>query len=141
MTPSTVFSIANMIVMPMWLMMIILPKWKFTRLLIDYKVIPLILALVYAIYISISISAGGGLDFGSLASVMELFTKEDAVVAGWVHYLAFDLLVGMWMVDKNKDIGIHPIIMAPCLFFTFMLGPVGFLLFIIIKSIKKTKKS
>jgi len=139
MTPSEVFSIANMIAMPMWILMILLPKWKVTRSLIDYKVIPLILAVIYAIYIFISLSGGGGMDFGSLESVMALFTVENAVLAGWVHYLAFDLLVGMWMIDQNKELGIHQLLMAPCLLGTFMLGPVGFLLFMILRGFKKSK--
>ena len=137
MTPSVIFSICNLMVMPMWLLLIFLPKWKATRFLIDYKIIPILLSLVYAVYIGISLATGGMMDFGSLKSVMALFTVENAVLAGWVHYLAFDLLIGMWMVDTNKNIGIHQVLMAPCLFFTFMFGPIGFLLFTIIKSIKK----
>jgi len=116
--------------------MVIFPKWKVTRFLIDYKVIPLALSILYAIYISIAMQMGGGMDFGSLASVMDLFTEENAVLAGWVHYLAFDLVVGMWMLDQNRKLGIHQLLMAPCLFATFMLGPLGFLLFVIIKTIK-----
>ena len=58
-----------------------------------------------------------------------LFTIEEAVLAGWLHYLVFDMLVGMWMLDKNKTLKIHQAIMAPCLLGTFMMGPVGFLLF------------
>jgi len=137
MTTAAVFSIANSIAMPMWLLMIILPKWKATRFLIDYKLIPIVLSLVYVCYIAIAIQAGDGMDFGSLASVMDLFTKENAVLAGWVHYLAFDLLVGMWMLYQNQKIGIHQLLMVPCLLGTFMLGPVGFLLFMLIKSVKK----
>lgn len=137
MTPSQVFSIAGMLAMPMWILMIFLPKWKITRFLIDFKIIPLLLSIIYAIYIFISIQQGGMMDFGSLASVMQLFTVENAVLAGWVHYLAFDLIVGMWMLDQNKELKIHPVVMAPCLFGTFMFGPIGFLLFMMIKSIKK----
>ena len=137
MTAAAVFSIANTLVLPMWLLMIVLPKWKVTRFLIDYKVVPLALSLVYAFYIVISIQSGGGLDFGSLSSVMALFTQENAVLAGWVHYLAFDLLVGMLMIDQNRHLGIHQLLMVPCLIGAFMLGPVGFLLFMLIKSIKK----
>jgi len=133
MSPEQVFSIANMMAMPMWILMITLPNWKATRLLIDYKVIPLLLSVIYAIYIFLSIQSGGGLDFGSLGSVMQLFTVKNAVIAGWVHYLAFDLLIGMWMIDQNRKLKIHPVLMAP------MLGPVGFLLFTIIKSIKNQK--
>ncbi|MFD0862052.1 ABA4-like family protein [Sungkyunkwania multivorans] len=137
MTPTEVFSLTNMMALPMWILMIFLPQWKLTRFLIDFKVVPLILAIVYAIYIGLSIQSGGAMDFGSLDAVMSLFTKEQAVLAGWVHYLAFDLLVGMWMLDQNKTLKIHPILMAPCLVGTFMLGPIGFLIFMIIRGIKK----
>ncbi len=137
MSTAAIFSLSNLMVMPMWILMIVAPNWKATRFLIDWKIIPILLAFVYAFYIFISIQSGGGMDFGSLQSVMALFTQEDAVLAGWVHYLAFDLLVGMWMLDQNRILKIHPILMAPCLVCTFMLGPIGFLLFIIIKTIKK----
>ncbi len=138
MTPSQVFSYAGMIVMPMWILMIFLPKWKATKFLMDYKVVPLVLAVVYAVYIVKGILIlGGMMDFGSLASVMDLFTEENAVLAGWVHYLAFDLLIGMWMIKQNESVGIHQVLMAPCLLGTFMFGPLGFLLFMIMKTIKQ----
>jgi hypothetical protein len=137
MIPTEVFSIANMITIPLWILMIFLSKWKVTRFLIDFKVIPLALAFIYAIYIFQAIQIGGMMDFGSLKSVMALFTEENAVLAGWVHYLVFDLLIGMWMLDQNKKLRINQLIMAPCLFLTFMLGPIGFLLFMIIKTIKQ----
>lgn len=139
MTAATVFSIAGTMAMPMWLLMIILPKWKVTRFLIDYKLIPIILSLFYVYYIIIHLQTGAGLDFGSLSSVMSLFTVENAVLAGWVHYLAFDLLIGMWMLNENQKLGIHQLLMAPCLFATFMLGPLGFLLFMIIRTFKTSK--
>tara|TARA_B100000795_G_scaffold195602_1_gene149744 strand:+ start:120 stop:542 length:423 start_codon:yes stop_codon:yes gene_type:complete len=137
MTPTAVFSIASTIALPMWILMIFLSKWKVTRFLIDFKVIPLALAFIYAIYIFQAIQISGMMDFGSLKSVMKLFTEENAVLAGWVHYLAFDLLIGMWMLDQNKELRINQLLMAPCLFLTFMLGPIGFLLFMIIKTTKQ----
>ncbi len=139
MTTSEVFSIANLIAMPMWILMIILPNWKATRLLIDFKVVPLLLSVLYAIYIISSMLSGPTMDFGSLESVMYLFTFENAVLAGWVHYLVFDLLVGMWMLDENRTLKIHPIIMAPCLLGPFMLGPIGFLIFMGVRAVKKQK--
>lgn len=137
MTPSEVFSIAGMLVMPMWILMIFLPKWKVTEFLMNFKIIPLILSFVYVVFVIIAIKTDGMMDFGSLASVMKLFTQEQAVLAGWIHYLAFDLLIGMWMLQENKKLGIHQLIMAPCLFGTFMFGPAGFLVFMIIRAIKK----
>ncbi len=119
----------------MWILMIFLPKWKVTKFLMDFKVIPILLSVVYGVYIVQSIVSGGVMDFGSLSSVMTLFTEKNAVLAGWVHYLAFDLLVGIWIVNQNKTLGIHQAVLAPCLFLTFIIGPMGFLLFMIIKTI------
>ena len=92
---------------------------------------------MYAIYIFQAIQISGMMDFGSLTSVITLFTEENAVLAGWIHYLAFDLMVGMWVLDQNKELKINQLVMAPCLFLTFMLGPIGFLLFMIIKTIRQ----
>lgn len=137
MTPNDVFSLSNLIALLMWILMILLPKWKVTRFLIDFKVIPIVLSVVYVIYIVQALLIGGLMDFSSLSSVMALFTVENAALAGWVHYLAFDLLVGMWILNQNKELNIHQVLIAPCLFLTFMFGPVGFLLFILIKKIKR----
>jgi hypothetical protein len=137
MTPTEVFSISGMITAPMWALMIFLPKWKVTQILIKFKIIPLILSLIYGFYIIQAIQIGGMMDFGSLSSVMTLLTEENAALAGWIHYLAFDLLVGMWIVNQNKTLQIHQLIIAPCLFATFMFGPIGFLLFMIIKALKQ----
>jgi hypothetical protein len=137
MTATNVFSLVNMLAMLMWIFMIIAPKWKVTRFLIDFKVVPIALAGIYAIYILKAVQIGGMMDFGSLTSVMALFTEENAVLSGWVHYLVFDLLIGMWMLDQNKKLNINQFILAPCLLFTFMMGPIGFLLFTIVKTIKQ----
>ena len=137
MTATDVFSWANLLAMPMWLLMIILPKWKLTRLLTDYRIVPLVLSLIYAVYIALTLRSGPPMDFGSMEAVRTLFTADNALLAGWVHYLAFDLLIGMWMLDQNRKLGIHQLIMAPILLATFMLGPVGFLLFTLVKSVKK----
>lgn len=139
MTPTTIFSIANALVLPMWLLMLIAPKWKVTNFLTGNKLIPIALSLIYVFYVLTGLFQTGMPDFGSLDSVMQLFTDEKAVLAGWIHYLAFDLLVGMWMLQENKKLGINHLLMAPCLLGAFMFGPLGFLLFMIIKSTKKTQ--
>ncbi len=139
MTTTQVFSIAGMITTPMWILMIFFPKWKVTNYLISFKIVPIILSFIYTIYIINTISINGMPDYGNLDSVMKLFTEENAVLAGWVHYLVFDLIIGMWILNASKKLNIHQLIIAPCLFATFMFGPVGFLLFFIIKIIKQNK--
>lgn len=96
--------------------------------------IPLLLAVAYAVLIAAFFGNSEG-GFGSLSGVMKLFTNEWAVLAGWIHYLAFDLLVGIWEVNDAQSKGISHWLVLPCLFFTFMLGPIGFLMYFILRAI------
>lgn len=137
MTPTEIFPLTNLIAMSMWALMMFLPYWKITHFLMDFKVIPFLLSLTYLVYISISINQGIGLNYGSLKGVMHLFTHEHVVLAGWVHYLAFDLLIGIYLLEQNRSIKLPHLLMIPVLFSTFMFGPVGFLLFTIIKNVKR----
>jgi hypothetical protein len=67
--------------------------------------------------------------------VRALFANDAALDAGWLHYLAFDLFVGTWIVRQGALDGMHPLWLLLCLPVTFMLGPVGFLLFLIARSV------
>lgn len=136
MTTSAVFQFANTIAMLMWVLMILLPNWKGTRFLVDYKLVPILLSGLYIIYIVQSVQGGGSMDFSSLESVKKLFTVEIAVLAGWLHYLAFDLVVGMWILDQNRVLKINHLILVPCLLGAFIFGPVGFLLYMIVRTIR-----
>lgn len=130
MTASIVFSICTNLVLPQWLLMIVAPKWKWTHKLVDSKIIPLLLSVVYIVYLLQGIGVEGG--FGSLEGVMKLFTVDVLVLAGWVHYLAFDLLVGSWVLKKSQELGVAHWWIIPCLILCFMAGPAGFLLFWVI---------
>jgi Kef-type K+ transport system membrane component KefB len=132
MKAETIFSIANMTALLSWIVLAIAPRWKWTRKIILSGVIPLLLSVAYLVLIVLFFgSAEGG--FGSLADVMKLFTNQWAVLAGWIHYLAFDLFVGSWEVKDAQENGISHWFVLPCLFLTFMLGPIGFLLYNIIR--------
>lgn len=135
MTPDSIFSICNTIALVGWLLLIILsPFWADTDKLLIGIIITL-LAIVYAWCISRSFSAGDFDKFSTLDGVMSLFTNKMAVTAGWVHYLAFDLMTGIWIKKNSLKYGITHWIIIPCLLFTFMLGPVGLLMYLIIRTI------
>lgn len=142
MKAAQIFSIVNLLAMLAWLLVIFLPRWKYTRFAVLSGTIPLLLSVAYLILIVVFFgSAEGG--FGSLADVMKLFTNEWVVLAGWIHYLAFDLFVGSWEVKDAQINGISHWLVIPCLILTFMLGPVGFLLYNIIRlfALKKEVKN
>lgn len=137
-----IFSIANLVALVSWLILIIAPRWIITRKVILSGVIPLLLSVAYLILIVLFFGKSEG-GFGSLADVMKLFTNEWTMLAGWIHYLAFDLFVGTWEVKDAQSRGISHWFVIPCLFLTFMLGPIGFLLYCLLRffSAKKEVKN
>lgn len=127
-----IFSIANLIALLSWIVLLVAPRWILTRKVILSGAVPLLLSAAYLILIVVFFGKGDG-GFGSLPEVMKLFTNEWTALAGWIHYLAFDLLVGIWEVRDSQARGISHWFVIPCLILTFMLGPIGFLLYIILR--------
>ena len=75
--------------------------------------------------------------FSSLAEVKELLGAHDGILlAAWIHYLVFDLLIGSWIVeDARKRNFSHSVILAS-LACTFMFGPAGWLSYRILRRLK-----
>ena len=136
MTPDSIFQACSTIAMAGWIVLLIAsPFWmSFDKFVIG--IIITLFAIVYAWLITQSFTTGDFEKFGSLNGVMELFTNRTAVTAGWVHYLAFDLLTGTWIKKNSIKYNISHWLLIPCLFLTFMLGPVGLLLYLLIRTIK-----
>lgn len=137
MQPETIFSIANTFPLIGWLLLVIAPQWKFTLKLVRLVVV-LLLALLYAVLAVSTFGEGEG-EFGSLAEVSRLFENPWSLLAGWVHYLAFDLFVGSWEVENAQKLGISHWLVIPCLLLTLFLGPAGLLLYFILRAVA-TKK-
>ena len=85
-----------------------------------------------------SARAEGG--FSSLAGVAALFREPWLLLAGWVHYLAFDMLVGNWEVRDARSRGIPHLLVVPCLVLTFLFGPAGWLLYTGVRSLKNEER-
>jgi hypothetical protein len=128
MSPEKLFSICSTLVLPGWLLLIFLPRWKWTARFVCAVVLPLLLAVVYLYLIATNFGSSEG-GFGSLAEVAKLFQNPRVLLAGWIHYLAFDLFVGSWEVRDAQRVGVHHLLVVPCLVLTFLFGPVGLLLY------------
>ena len=140
MMPETIFQLSSTLALIGWLVLIVIsPLW----LSVDKFLIGVIITLLTMVYAWIIFSAFSPADikkFGSLDGVMSLFQNKTLLTAGWVHYLAFDLMTGIW-IKRNANIhNINHWLIIPALLFTFMLGPVGLLLYLLIRWIK-TKQS
>lgn len=138
MTTDAMFQIVNMIALAGWLALLLawaLPVWAER---IAGLLLPALLSVGYAgLVLGFWSRAEGGFD--SLAAVMQLFTMPEIALAGWIHYLAFDLFVGAWEVRTARREGIAFLLVVPCLVLTFLFGPAGFLLFTGLRAARATQ--
>lgn len=136
-----IFQVVNAFVLLGWIPLFLFPKWQYTILASRVFVI-LPLSFVYAFFVITSLGNFDPQQFSTLAGVKELFAKDTAVLVGWIHYLAFDLFVGTYIVSKANKISMNRFLYTICLPFTFMFGPIGYLLFMMFRvvSIKKESK-
>ena len=129
-----IFSMAGIIALVGWLMLAILPRQSYSQIIAAF-ICPLILALIYLYFIVMHFRGAEG-GFGSLADVATLFQKRELLLAGWIHYLCFDLFTGAWEVRDSQKNGIPHGVILPCLLMTFMLGPIGLLFYFAIRTAK-----
>ena len=135
----TIYSLLNISVMPAWALLIFAPNWRGTEKIVHAVFIPLILACFYIYYLIWAIFLGGGAEgagMSSLSQVMHMFDSPVSTLAGWAHYLVFDLFVGAWIVRDGMRRGISALWRAPCLIFTLMFGPVGLAMYLILRTLK-----
>mgnify|MGYP003338704544 CR=1 FL=1 len=127
MTPEQLFSFANLVALLAWVALILLPRVPVVTRLVTGLIIPSLLAVTYVALLAMNWGGPGG--FGSLAGVAQLFDNRWMLLAGWIHYLAFDLLVGTWEARDARERGLAHLLLVPCLLLTFMFGPAGWLLY------------
>lgn len=131
------FQISSAFAMCGWLVLFFAPSWA-----VDNPVWVLAPAALLALSYGYSLILGGRHDepqkprrgnFFSLRGVLKLFESRSAVLAGWIHFLAFDLMVGYMIVVDSGQQGISHWLVLPCLFLTLMFGPLGLLSYLILR--------
>ena len=142
-----IFGFANAWALLWWLILALAPKRERVVPFVFFAGAVLLLCLYAGLIIPLMagwISDGGPVgrppaDLTSLAVVMSLFDTPGGATIGWIHYLAFDRFVGTW-ISRNADA--HKIsrwLQIPILFFTLMAGPIGLLLYLLLRQIKGEK--
>ena len=142
-SPDNVFTLINAAILPFWLLLLVAPHAKVTNVLVHSGLVAVLFGAVYIYYVGTSF-VGGGLEEGSMSSLQGLliaFSDPGAVVGAWTHYLVFDLFVGAWIVRDAKREQIHHMAIVVPIIFTLMLGPVGILLYVVIRGIMRKRFS
>ena len=133
-----IFGMVNLLALIAWAALILLPRWPALLSGLLYLGVGL-LCLIYATGLIGVVSGlipnpdGGGVDFNSIAGVRAIFASDAGVTIGWTHYLAFDLFVGLWIARDGDAKNISRLIQAPILLATFMAGPLGLGLWLLLR--------
>jgi Domain of unknown function (DUF4281) len=137
-----VFSISSLLVMPFWALMIFAPRWTWTKRIIGSPFISLPAALLYAVLVvPNALSLLPALANPNLAGIQTLLGSPQGATVAWVHFLTFDLFVGRWAYLDSQDRGINPFLMAPVLFLVLMFGPLGFAVYLGVRSIAGSRSN
>jgi hypothetical protein len=139
---ATVFQLSNLLVMPFWFLMILLPHWRWTKRILAgwWVVVPA--ALLYALVVLpalpslLPLLANPQLD--TIAAL--LGTPQGATVA-WAHFLAFDLFVGRWAYLDSRSRGLTAWLASPALFLILMVGPLGLLIYLGLRAVLRQARS
>ena len=136
-SPSTMYLVLNLGILPFWALLIFMPRAQMTDTLVHSVMMPLILGVTYAwlLATALSLPAPEGAGFSSLEGLMKLFTVEMALVAAWSHYIVFDLFVGAWEARDAQRVGMNHLLLVPCLVLTLLAGPIGLLAYIMVRGL------
>ena len=130
---ATLFSWSNSLAMLGWVLLMFSPK-RWTWLLATTGVaIPMIMGTLYGALMLANFAGAEGAGYGSLTQVRAFMNYDPTLLAGWLHYLCFDLVVATYIAIEADKIGIVRIVQIPILLATFLFGPVGFVLFLVTK--------
>jgi len=133
---SNLYKLVNAVAAIGWVILIFLPNWNLADSAIKNGiVVGLSVFYIYILFIrkDIKNEVYPKGNFTSLEGVINLFKNPRNLLAGWVHYLAFDLMLGIFIKTQANEIGMSHFLQIPCFILTFMLGPVGYLLFVILQ--------
>jgi hypothetical protein len=137
MTPANMYLMLNLGVLPFWAMLMLLPHARITEQVVHSIALPLILGVTYAWLLATALTspAPEGAGFASLDALMKTFSVEIALVAGWAHYLVFDLFVGAWQARDAQRVGLNHLLLIPCLLLTLLVGPIGLVTYLMIRGL------
>jgi hypothetical protein len=137
---NTLFPLSSLLVMPFWVLVIFLPTWKWSKKIIASPWISAGAALLYAgLVLPKVLEILPAVMNPSLQGIIGLLATPAGATIAWVHFLAFDLFVGRWVYLDSHEKGLSPFIVSPILFFVLMLGPLGFLVYLLVRLVKQTR--
>jgi hypothetical protein len=136
------FRLSNLLVLPFWALMILLPRWRWTSRITRSPFVSAAPALLYAALVLPRLGAiWAAIARPTLPGIATLLGSPEGATIAWVHFLAFDLFVGRWIYLDSHERRLSPLLTAPVLFLTLMLGPLGFLIYLVLRAVARSRET
>jgi hypothetical protein len=135
------FRLSNLLVLPFWALMILLPRWRWTERIMRSPFVSAAPAFLYAALVLPRLGAiWPAIARPTLSGIATLLSSPEGATIAWVHFLAFDLFVGRWIYLDSQQRRLSPLLTAPVLFLTLMLGPLGFLIYLVLRVVATSRE-
>ncbi len=132
---ASLFRLSNLLVLPLWALMILAPRWRWTTRIMQSALVSAAPAILYAALVLPRLGEiWPAVSRPTLNEVVALLGSPAGATIAWVHFLAFDLFVGRWIYLDSRERRVSAWFVAPVLFLTLMLVPAGFLLYLVVRS-------
>jgi|TARA_E500000178_G_scaffold131110_1_gene130950 hypothetical protein len=69
----------------------------------------------------------------SISNLSNLFSNETFLMLFWIHFVSINLFTGGWIVKDSQKFGINKIILFLPLLITYLIGPLGILVYWIVR--------
>src|SRR5260221_7608143 len=136
------FRLSNMLVLPFWALMILLPRWRWTGRIMRSPFVSAVPALLYAALVLPRLGAiWPAIARPTLPGIATLLGSPEGATIAWVHFLAFDLFIGRWIFLDSQERRVSPLLMAPVLFLTLMVGPLGFMIYLVLRALAISREA
>jgi len=139
---TVLFSLSNLLVLPFWGLLILLPRWRWTGRIMRSPFVSATPALLYAALVLPRLGTiWPAVARPTLTGIATLLGSPEGATIAWVHFLAFDLFVGRWIYLDSQERRLSPLLTAPVLFLTLMFGPLGFLIYLVIRAVATSREA
>src|SRR5262250_2560999 len=136
------FRVSSLLVLPFWGLIILLPRWRWTQRIMRSPWVSAAPALLYAALVLPRVGTiWPAVTKPTLPGMAALLGSPEGATIAWVHFLAFDLFIGRWIYLDSRERRLSALLMAPILFFTLMLGPLGFLTYLVVRAVAMTREA
>ena len=136
-TIETLYMWINLGVLPFWFILIVFPQSHLSRIFVTSIFPFFILSVVYIFILYKSYLIGYDFDgnfslYLGLKELSRLFEDHLYIMIFWTHFIAINLFIGGWIVKDSQKFSINKVLMAVPLIVTYLIGPIGLFLYLII---------